>query len=850
MSSLEVRERGRAWALPSSAWVALLAGTVAAAWSGVPWTAVRIAGCAALALIVAVAAVRTPALAPVRRNALMAVAFGMAGAAWTAGHALAVLRAQWPAAWEGREIEVRGQVLDLPVVDARRTRFLLRVDEAQAAPSLLRGRLLQLAWYDDFDALAPGPRRALRAGAHWRLWVRLRAPRGLRNPGGADAERHAAALRLVATGQVRRPAEADELRAPHGVDAWRDRMSGRIVAAVAGPGARFIQALALGDTRGLAAADWQTLRATGLTHLIAISGFHVGLVALGAAWCLRAVWWAWPALPRRWPRDSAAAWAAMLAAAAYAGIAGGSLPTWRTVWMVAVVCLARLARRRVSALHALGLALLVAVVVDPLSPLLPGFWLSFGGVACLAALMPAGSHRVPMLLTFLRAQWVATVCLLPVSIAWFAEASWVGPLVNLLAIPWWSLVVVPLALSGLAMEAVHTGAGGLAWRAAEACFTASWRIFSHAGSWPFARAGWPQAPPVAAVLALLGAIWWLMPRGVPGKALAVTLWLGLAWPETRRPRAGEVELAVLDVGQGLAVLVRTRDHALLYDAGPRVEEGYDAGERVVLPALRALGVRRLDALVVSHGDGDHAGGAAAVLAAGAVEARYTPPGMPWPGTRAPCARGGQWQWDGVAFRFLHPPPGFPYLANESSCVLRVQAGNRVALLTGDIGQVVKQRLLRLDAADLRADLVVAPHHGSAGSSSHRFIGATAARLVIFAAGHGNRFGHPRPGVVRAWARAGAETLETARSGAIRVWLGRDGLAVREQRRWQPRWWDAEVRLRATAILSPSKQAADRAGGSERVGTGQGGRLAHGAPAAAGDPGAGYRARTPVDAAPQ
>lgn len=830
--------------------IALLAGAVAAAWSGSAWTGAGIAGCAALAVSSAFAATRARYVAPYARNTLMALAFGLFGAAWTAGHALAVLRAQWPSAWEGREIDVRGQVVDLPQVEARRTRFLLRADDAEENPPEIRGRLLQLAWYDDFDAVVPGPRVALRAGARWRLWVRLRPPRGLRNPGGADAERHAAALRIVAMGQVRRPADARPWERAQGVQAWRDRMSARIAASVPGPGARFIQALALGDTRALQDADWRMLRATGLTHLVAISGFHVGLVALAAAWCLRALWWLWPALPRRWPRDPAAAGAAMLAAAAYAGVAGGSLPTLRTVLMIAVLCLARWARRRVTALRALGLALLVVVLVDPLSLLLPGFWLSFGGVACLVALMPGSSQRMPMLAAFVRAQWVATLCLLPVSMAWFAQASWIGPFVNLVAIPWWSLVVVPLSLSGLALEAMHPGAGAWAWRVAEACFRLSWRLFSQAGRWPFAQAGWPDARVGAVGLALLGAIWWLLPRGVPGKRWVIVLWLGLAWPDTHRPRVGEAELAVLDVGQGVAVLVRTRHHTLLYDAGPRVEEGYDAGERVVLPALRALGAGRLDALVLSHGDGDHAGGAPAVLAEKAVGPRYLPPGMPWPGERTPCTRGTQWQWDGVSFRFLHPPPGFPYLGNESSCVLRIQAGRRVALLTGDIGQVVERRLLRLGAADLRADVVVAPHHGSAGSSSHRFIAATAARLVVFAAGHGNRFGHPRPGVVRAWARAGAQTLETARSGAVRIWLRPAGLALREQRRWQPRWWDAEERLRATAILSPSKQAADRAGGSERVGTGQGGRLAHGAPAAAGGAGAGDRARTPVDAAPQ
>ena len=630
-------------------------------------------------------------------------------------------------------------------------------------------------------------------------------------------------------------------------------MSRRIEAAIGGAGARYIQALALGDTRGLGEPDWRSLRASGLTHLIAISGFHVGLVALAAAWLVRGLWRGCATLARRWPREHAAAVAAVLAAALYGGVAGGSLPTVRTVLMIAMLSAARLCRRPVTVGRSLAMALLAVLLVDPLATLMPGFWLSFGGVACLALLMPQAGGGGRWLWDFLRAQWVATLCLLPVGAAWFAQASWVGPLVNLLAIPWWSLVVVPLSLSGLALEAVHDGGGAPLWRLAARCFDPSWQLFAWLGRQSFAQAALPEAGAVAAGLALLGAVWWLMPRGTPGKPMAAVLWLALAWPDTRRPPVGTVELVVLDVGQGLSVLLRTHRHSLLYDAGPKVEEGFDAGERVVLPALRALGVDALDALVVSHADSDHVGGVAAVMAELPVRRLQAPPSATLPGVQAtpsPCLRGQAWEWDGVHFRFLHPPPGFPYLGNESSCVLRVEAGGRVALLTGDIGKVIEQRLLRLAPGDLRAAVVLAPHHGSGGSSNPHFVAATGARLAVVSRGHGNRFGHPRPGVVRGWQRAGAEVLDTARSGAVRIWLGPAGLAVREQRRWQARGWDAEERLRATAILSASKQAAERAGGSERVGTGQGWRLADGAPAVVGDPGAGDRARAAVDAAPQ
>lgn len=829
--------------------LSLLFGVLAAVWSPWPWTIGRVGLCVAGASLAVVAA----GASRVRGAAALVLACALGGAAWAGTVSVLALRAQLPASWEGRELMVSGQVVSLPVVEKRRSRFLLRVGDGEAQPAPLRGRLLQLAWYDDFDAIAPGPRLAVRAGTHWRLQVRLRAPRGLRNPGGFDAERSAMAQGWTAVGQVRLPAAARQMRPAHGWVAWRERMSARIGSAINGPQARFVQALALGDTRGLGARDWRLLRAAGLTHLIAIPGFHVGLVALAAAWVVRGLWRVSATLARRWPREHAAAVAAVLAAALYGGVAGGSLPTVRTVLMIAALSAARLCRRPVTVTRSLALALLAVLLIDPLATLLPGFWLSFGGVAGLAMLMPQNTSRLRWLWDFLRAQWVATLCLLPVSAAWFAQASWVGPFANLLAIPWWSLVVVPLSLCGLALETAHAGAGAPVWRLAAVCFEPSWRLFAWLGAQPLAQAPLIEVTVAAAVLALLGAIGWLLPRGTPGKPMAAALWLALAWPDTRRPGPGAVELVVLDVGQGLSVLVRTHRHALLYDAGPRVEEGFDAGERVVVPALHALGVNALDALVVSHADSDHAGGVAAVMAELPVARALAPPDAVVPGASAKpaaCVRGQAWEWDGVRFRVLHPPAGFPYLGNESSCVLRVEAGGQAALLTGDIGRVIEQRLLRLAPADLRAELVVVPHHGSASSSSPHFVAATGARLAVFSSGHGNRFGHPRPGVVRWWRRAGAEALDTARSGAVRVWLGPAGLAVREQRRWQARHWDAEERLRAAAILSASKQAAERAGGSERVGTGQGRRLADGAPAAAGDPGAGDRARAAVDAAPQ
>ncbi len=826
---------------------ALLAGATAALWApwAVPWPA---------AVAAFVAGVWGWWMARGRTSWLCAAALFLCGGAWASLYAGWTLERNVPPALEGREVQVAGRIVDLPDHQARRTRFLLAVASEPATPPALRGRRLQVAWYDDYGAQSPGPRMQVKGGERWRLRLRVRAPRGLANPGGYDAERQALALHLAGSGTVRAPDTASRLAPASGLTAWREGMAARIAQVVPDGGARFVQALALGDTRQLDDRDWERLRAVGLTHLIAISGSHVGMVGSAAGLLAGGVWWALPGLGRRMPRPQAMAIVALAGAAVYAGVAGFALPTVRTVLMIAVAALARVSRRRCSVADALALALIVLLLVDPLGLLTAGFWLSFAGVAWLVWCLPGGGGTPGWrgwLRGFLSAQGVATVGLLPLTVALFGQASVAGPLANLLAIPWWSLVVVPLSLLGLVLEAVVPGTGAWAWQLADRCFAPSWALFARLADSPAALWWLPESGTVALLLAMAGAFWLMLPRGIPARPVAVLLWLPMLWPRTEAPPPGGVDLHVLDVGQGLAVVVRTAGHTLLYDTGPALPEGFDAGERVVVPALHALARPRLDAVVVSHGDSDHAGGLEAVRRAFVPARLLAPAGSPVAGAEA-CLAGQGWTWDGVRFRFLHPGDGFPYLGNESSCVLRVETAGGALLFTGDIGEVIEARLLRSAAADLRAEVVVVPHHGSGGASTPGLVAATGTRLALLSTGHGNRFGHPRPAVVQRWQRAGAETLDTAASGAVRVWLGPRGLQVRERRRWRPHLWDAVAHAeaaRGAAILSAGIGSASWPEDLRRVGTGQGRRLADGAVGAAGRAGAGNHPGTPVDPAP-
>ena len=679
----------------------------------------------------------------------------------------------------GQDLAIAGTVVGLPQREERSTRFDFVVDAD--APSLA-GRKLRLAWYDADADPAPGSR--------WTFAVRVHPPHGVADPGGFDAERHAIVERIDALGYVR--GDARQLAPGRGVDALRARLSAAIATRLAPRDARFVRALALGDTRLLSDRDWDLLRATGLTHLIAISGFHVGLVAGLGAGLVFVAYRVLPGIGRRWPRPPAMAAGALAFAAAYTALAGFALPTVRTLLMIAVVLLARALRRGHRAGDAFALALLAVLACDPLAVLAPGFWLSFVGVGWLLWCLPA-TRDEGRVRPFLAGQAVAGVGLLPLAIGFFGQQSLVAPLTNLVAIPVISLGVVPLALAGTAALALPGSLATALLTAAAWLMDALWQAMAWVATWPVGVLAPAEAGGIALALAAVGAFWLLLPRGTPGRWLGAVLMLPLLWPPRPLPAAGDAEVVVLDVGQGLAVLVRTRTHALLFDAGPGGEQAFDHGAATVVPALRALGVRRLDVIVVSHGDSDHAGGLASVRAAWPSARVLAPPGWARTGMD-PCVADAAWRWDGVGFALLHPPAQFPYLRNDSSCVLRVDAGGAIALLPGDIGATIERRLVRERRVMLRADLVVVPHHGSRTSSDPAFIDAVAPRLAVFTTGADNRFGLPREEVVQRWRAAGAQVLGSAGNGAIRIALGGHGPGPRGarvtecRRQDRPRWW--------------------------------------------------------------
>jgi competence protein ComEC len=717
------------------------------------------------------------------------------GASWAGWRAQLRLADDLPEANEGRDVEVVGVVAGLPQAFERGLRFDFDVERA----SVTVPARISLAWYrgwrgQDDDELHVAP--ALRAGERWRLTVRLKRPHGNLNPHGFDFEAWLFERDIRATGYVRRAegnVRYDDLdpRPDYLVERLRQSIRDRFQHTLAdAPYAGILVALAIGDQRAIDPAYWRTFARTGVTHLLSVSGLHVTMVAGLAAWLVGAVWRRTPRLALRLPAQKVMAAAGFLAAFAYALLAGFEVPAQRTLYMLMVVALALWTGRNVAASRVLAAALLIVVLIDPWAVLAAGFWLSFGAVGLLFYIAAGRLREQHWLAAWGRAQWAVTIGMLPALLALFQQFSLVSPVANAVAIPLVSLVITPLALLGSLpftdplLWLAHWLADGLM----------QWLAWLAASDW----AVWQQqAPPAWAVaLGALGVGWLMLPRGVPARWLGAVAMLPLVLAAAPRPEAGVALVRVLDVGQGLAVHVQTARHDLLYDAGPAYAADADAGDRVIVPYLRAQGVRRLDVLMISHQDKDHEGGAGAVLTAlpTGLLASSLPEDHPLLGAALParrCIDGQQWNWDGVAFEVLHPTDD-QYLGsaktNELSCVLKITTGRGSTLLTGDIDAKTESELLLRHGDALVADVLVPPHHGSRNSSSPEFVGGVSPRLTLVSAGYRNRFGHPAADVVDRYAAHGIDLHRTDREGALAVRLGTGELTVESERGQRRRYW--------------------------------------------------------------
>ncbi len=731
---------------------------------------------------------------------ILAVALG---GAWGVIYGHGILANQLSEDLVSRDVVVSGRVVDLPVSDDRRQRFILNVDTAHFADDIHSDienfpRNIQLSWY----AKEPV---AVRSGERWQWQVRLKRPRGFVNPGGFDYQVWLMRRGIGGVGYVRESDFTQRLAPPDSWDigARRQDLRDWLLVSSDSPQRAVLLALLIGDRSMMDAEQWRQMQLTGVNHLVAISGLHVGFLAvvgffLGslAGRCINLVYHPCPAFVPGYL-------GAMALALIYSALAGFTLPTQRALIMILLVQLVFLWRRSYRISHVFSLALLGVVISDPLAAYDMGFWLSFGAVAVLLFCFAGRTGRqdstssIAWAKGLIRSQWVIFIGLfLPLGIL-LNSVSLLAPVANLIAIPLVTTAVVPTlllaavihnvspALSQWLLYVADYGLRGLDEWLQTLLDIAGTRLNP-----VISLDGWTL------VIAIIGVVLLLLPRGIGGRWLGYpALLTALILPIKTPP---PLTVTVLDVGQGLAVVVETPDHRLIYDAGPAYSDKFEAGGAIVVPYLRQRGISQVDKLIVSHHDMDHSGGVQGImknLAIQEVVAGEPIKAKALPNNQVPihnCHGYENWQWNQVRFSFLPTAEifrGASGNANNHSCVLLIEYAGQRILFPGDIEGRVENQLVNHGHLPEALTLVVASHHGSRSSSTSLFVRHARPKFVVYSAGYRSQHGHPHKEVVARYAAQGSRAFNTAEGGAL-VFSWHEGMLqpVRQQRRYQPRYW--------------------------------------------------------------
>ena len=683
------------------------------------------------------------------------------------------LSKQIPMQWEGQDIILQGKVLGIPDQKEDGTRFRIEISQAslKATPeeSINFKGVVRLGWFRSTQEV--------NAGETWQLVVRMKRPSGFLNPGGFDYEKWLFTERISATGYIRE--EPDYNKRVSESPWWsinrlrqnihrniQDGMEDKASAAI-------LSALVVAVRTKFDDEQWKLLQQTGTSHLVAISGLHIAVVAGFAYLPIMLIWGLFPVLNEKIPLRVAGAIAGVLFATLYAMLAGFTLPTQRALLMVVIALLGLLVRRNYHASTILAVVVVAVLLLDPLAGMTVSFWLSFLAVTLIMIVLKRQIEKPAMQL--IKLQIVLSLGMLPLTLFFFGSASLLSPVANLLAIPWVSLVVVPLSLLALVFMPISTfisnGLFSIAALAIEWMFSG----FELLSTSSLANVSIAEIPSVYLLSAFAGFLFLLLPKGFPARWLGLVAILPALLFSVEKPKQGEFIFTLLDAGQGMASVVQTKNHTLIYDVGTRYSKTYDIGKLVVVPFLKAKGLISVDSMILSHKDIDHWGGAEAVMKEIIVKNIVSSDTTILENHKiAECVKGDHWQWDGVGFEILSPPEDYPQNDNNRSCVLRVSNAKHSLLLTGDIEKMTEKLLLAYaneaenEEGEVQSEVISVPHHGSKTSSSQAFIEAVSPKLALIPAGYRNRFGHPKDKVLARYKSLGVEVMGTVGSGAITV----------------------------------------------------------------------------------
>jgi competence protein ComEC len=740
------------------------------------------------------------------------VLFFMVGVLWAIVFAMHRLSERLPEQLEGLEIQVVGTIAGLPEQDEKRVRFdfitrdgvyaksqsgtglairdgvYVKSQQGAGAATVAEPErqlpdTMRLSWYY--------PDQPIKAGQQWVFTVKLKRVHGTMNPGGFDYERWQFTEGVGATGYVRPSPKPVLLGRDSGwssISVWRQVITDQLSDALgSSPSLALIKALTIGDGNGVTQEQWEVFRKTGTTHLVVISGSHIGLIA-GLVYFLVLRLWAWTGY-LAWSPQKVAALAAVSVAVFYAGLAGFSVPTQRSVVMLSVAMAAIILQRNRRSFNVLSIAMFAVLIVDPLAVLSAGFWLSFVAVAVIVYAVSGRLGKIGLVWGAIKINWVTSVGLSPLLLLFFQQISLIAPLANLIAVPVISLLVVPLSLLAVIMMVILPAAANKLFYLVDQVLQGLWWLLVQLAELPTASISHTLPSYWALLFAVPGLLWLLAPVGIPARWLSLVLFLPLVFTDAKRPETGDIHMTLLDVGQGLSAVVQTTHHLLVYDTGAKFSEQSDMGQSVVLPFLRSQGIEKVDSLIISHGDNDHIGGAVSLMRG--IDIGQVLTSVPQQlNEYAPvkCAAGQSWLWDEVKFTVLAPQQAF-MSDNDNSCVLKIESKHGAVLLTGDIEAMAESWLVKIYGEELKANVLIAPHHGSKTSSTAEFLQAVQPDYVLIPAGYRNQFGHPHKDVLARYRQIQAKSLNSTDSGAITVNSQNNALVVQGMREAESKYWN-------------------------------------------------------------
>ena len=725
------------------------------------------------------------------------------GFLWALLFAQSYLSQSLPAALIGQNLLIEGVVKGLPDYTNRSVRFDFEVSQylsvngkSMDKTSVLLPSRLRLSWYYHKNRIS--------SGELWRLKVRLKPPHGMMNAGGFDYEKWLYQKGIHATGYIRKAADNLQLdKAGDSIDGIRESLLSVISNLPDKTFQGLLQALTIGHKTAISTQQWQVLQHTGTSHLMAISGLHIGLVAGMVFFMVRFL--VPPFISRYISAPQVAAIISIVAGGFYALLAGFNVPTQRAFIMLLVFMLAIVIKRPAFSINTFAWAIIAVLLINPLSVLSAGFWLSFSAVLIISLVsssrLKSHSGSLSAWVSGLKIQWYIALGMLPLSVILFQQGSFISPIANMLAIPLVGMLIVPLALLASFLNVISTEMSQWLFVQTSELLSSIWLLLAWLADMPLA--GWQRSsvPVLMSVLSIVGVALLLLPKGVPMRYSGVFLLFPMVLYQMPKPEAGAFWVNVVDVGQGLSVLVRTHDKALLYDTGAKFSDRFDIGQRVVVPYLNFIGVKQLDTLLLSHGDNDHAGGADAVMQTLHVrsllaETRVLEKKSRYNTHDKVCAVGQNWNWNGVSFEVLHPDKFYPK-SNNRSCVLKISTPYSSMLIAGDIERKAERQLLKRSSEKITADVVLVPHHGSNTSSSKAWLKKVNPQLAIVSAGYKNRFNHPTKKILKRYHSQGIEVLNTANAGMIQLKFAsttkKRAFSVQQQRKVDKHYWNHRLR---------------------------------------------------------